>query len=623
MGWPGDRCICDMYRSDAPVGAQTEDATDADARARRRLALLFVGSIAAMIIVLLVRGEIVPLSRPKVSNANTIAALIIAPPLLFLAWRRVVKAFRFCQEAAAGDDIETKLEAITVGLKLPARATTAYLGVWVIGYPLALVVTRLFTDLRTEEVTSYFTDFIGAIPVAGFPIYAIVEHQTRPILRRLYEQTAGMPNREQLLPKSFSIPSRVLIAMASLALAMVMFTQGKVIAISLGANIEYTNEGAVLLYQIPVFILVIGIVGAAVVTSLRGSINELTERIHASAEGDLRRTGAVTTTDELGALMVEVERMQAAQASLIKSSSEVAGEVTLSASAVADGSEQSAVGVGEIAHAMQEVVSGAEVQFDQIGVAQEAAGELDRAIDSATSAVRQASAISGETHELADAGSASAEQASQAMESMAARVADAASAVDKLGDDTADIGSIVETIVMIAEQTNLLALNAAIEAARAGEQGRGFAVVAEEVRKLASESSDAAAEIAQRIRGIERTVTEAVRTVNEGQSEVSRSVAVVDEAGSRFNAIAGALGEIDAQVQSVDRRTDEVARATVEVRAAIAEIQRVTENVAALAEQTSASTQEASASSEEITSSAETLRSMARGLERQISVFKV
>lgn len=612
-----------MYRSDAPAPAAVETDARADVRARRRLALFYVGSIVAMIIILLVRGMILELSRQKVSDANTIAAVIIAPPLIFLAWRVVSKSFRGIQAATYDPDVAVKQKAVAAGLRLPARATKAYLAAWIIGYPLALLVTRAFTPLRTEEISSYFTDFIGFIPVAGFPIYAVVEHETRPILRTLYRQTAGMEGRDKLMPKPFSIPSRVLLAMGSLALAMVMFTQGKVIAISLGANIDYTNEGQVLLWQVPVFIFIVGIVGAAVVVSLRGSINELTSQLHAAANGDLRRTGAVTSTDELGGLMLEVDRMQAAQATLIKSSSEVASEVTLSAAAVADGSEQSAAGVGEIAHAMQEVVSGAQVQFDQISSAHEAAADLERALTGATDEVRRATALSTETRELADAGSSSALDAREAMESMADRVGEASAAVDRLGSDTADIGTIVETIVTIANQTNLLALNAAIEAARAGEQGRGFAVVAEEVRKLANESSDAAAEIANRIRGIERTVIETVRAVGEGRGEVSRSAEVVDAAGTRFAEIAGALGEIDTHVHAVDGRTAEVAIASEAVRGAIEEILRVTENVAALAQQTSASTQEASASSEEITGSADTLRSMARSLEQQISVFKV
>lgn len=64
-----------------------------------------------------------------------------------------------------------------------------------------------------------------------------------------------------------------------------------------------------------------------------------------------------------------------------------------------------------------------------------------------------------------------------------------------LADKARSMTSLVELLKEISDQTNLLALNAAIEAARAGEHGRGFAIVAGEVRKLSSQSEQAATKI--------------------------------------------------------------------------------------------------------------------------------
>ena len=97
------------------------------------------------------------------------------------------------------------------------------------------------------------------------------------------------------------------------------------------------------------------------------------------------------------------------------------------------------------------------------------------------------------------------------------------------------IGEVTALIDAIARATATLALNAGIEAARAGEAGQGFAVVAREVKLLAGQTRDAAAEIANRIEHIRATVGH----VAQGHALMDSAIATADRlSGSVFEAVA-------------------------------------------------------------------------------------
>ena len=134
------------------------------------------------------------------------------------------------------------------------------------------------------------------------------------------------------------------------------------------------------------------------------------------------------------------------------------------------------------------------------------------------------------------------------MQQIAAMIAEANKAMGLLSSQSEQVGRITEVIATIAEQTNLLALNAAIEAARAGEQGRGFAVVADEVRLLASRTSQSTEEISQTIASIQQQTRQTVNTVGSGTRLVEEGRGAVDSVTGTLNAMLQLVQDLSGQL---------------------------------------------------------------------------
>ncbi|MFT6919262.1 MAG: methyl-accepting chemotaxis protein [Cognaticolwellia sp.] len=193
----------------------------------------------------------------------------------------------------------------------------------------------------------------------------------------------------------------------------------------------------------------------------------------------------------------------------------------------------------------------------------------------------------------------------QTIELLANEVESASQVINKLQQDSASIGGILDVIRGIAEQTNLLALNAAIEAARAGEQGRGFAVVADEVRTLASRTQVSTQEIQNMIEVLQTGAEKAVVVMNTGKKQATNCVEQSIQAEQALDTITHAVHE------AFDR-SSQIATAAEEQSVVAHEISENLESIVTIAEQTTAGSKQTAEASSEVARLAEELQQSVR-----------
>ncbi|OHV09936.1 methyl-accepting chemotaxis protein [Kushneria phosphatilytica] len=283
------------------------------------------------------------------------------------------------------------------------------------------------------------------------------------------------------------------------------------------------------------------------ITRPLSSVVELARQL---AEGDLRHRLSTRRRDEIGRLITAMNGIGDGLDRIVGEVRGVAGDIHASSHSLSNGNTDLSRRTESQAASLEETAASIE--------------QLSATVRQNTEHTRQ--------------GRARTEDMARMAEETRAQVGHTERSMSSLNDNAEKIRDIVGVIDTIAFQTNLLALNASVEAARAGEHGRGFAVVAEEVRRLASRSAEAAADI-------QRLIGDAVNGIQLGNEEVQAI-------GARMGEFMNRVEAVNHLVRDINQASDEQLAGIEQINTAVAELDNVTQNNAALVEASTQTTRQ-------------------------------
>ncbi|WP_417604885.1 methyl-accepting chemotaxis protein [Oceanimonas baumannii] len=330
--------------------------------------------------------------------------------------------------------------------------------------------------------------------------------------------------------------------------------------------------------------LLLALIAAAGLVIARGIHAPIRQAVHtmeniARGEGDLTRRLDDGQQNELGVLARSFNQFAGQISDLVQNTRHSANTLQQASNDLQRFMQETEQGISRQHHESDQLAT---AMNQMSATAQEVAG-------SAASAAQAAE----QAENLVNSAQQQLQETIAVIDGLEHQVAAGVDIIQRLGQESDQIGTVLDVIRGVAEQTNLLALNAAIEAARAGEQGRGFAVVADEVRTLAGRTQTSTEEIHTMITRLQQGAKEAVQaieTIRDGSSHTVAEARRIDEA----------LLDIGTAVNTINLMNAQIASAAEEQTQVSENINTNVHEIVAIAEQTNAGSTAASKTSRQL-----------------------
>ncbi|TGE39386.1 methyl-accepting chemotaxis protein [Desulfosporosinus fructosivorans] len=366
------------------------------------------------------------------------------------------------------------------------------------------------------------------------------------------------------------------------------------------------------------------IIGALVARAIAKPLQIMLTNVQELASGNLGVNKLKTTSkDEVGQLAQAFNLMTDSLAGLVRQVSESSTDVATSAYQLLNITEQSSNASGQIALSISEVAGGTEKQAGAVNETVSAMEQMNVNIQRVAEAGQSVTTLTSKTTTTTENGQRALTQAIAHMGNISRDTQVVKETITLLAEGSEEIADIASIIAGITDQTNLLALNAAIESARAGEHGRGFSVVAEEVRKLAEKAKVATGQITALVVLNQDNISRVISAMDLEEVHVNDGIKVLNTAGLGLSDILHMVIEVSVQVGGITSSIQQMASGSQQIVSGIQHIGAVSQVTADQATTVSAAIEEFTSSIDQINLSCQSLSDLAQDLQIGVSTFRI